>query len=149
MRGKLPAACPRVVEPLGVVTRRSTDVLAVADRQVAAALRFIREHASDGINVEDVLDHLAGAEQSLPLSRSTLDRRFAQLLGRSPKDEILRVRLARVRQLLIETDYTLPAIAPLAGMDHAEYVSVLFKAKTGKPPAPSASAWAAALLAAN
>jgi LacI family transcriptional regulator len=134
MRGKPAPARPRFIAPLTVVTRRSSHVLAVADREVVTALRFIREHASDGINVEDVLDHLSASEHCSLVSRSTLDRRFGQLLGRSPKDEILRVRVARVRQLLLETDHTLAQIARLTGMEHTEYLNVLFKAQTGETP---------------
>lgn len=74
------------------------------------------------------------ARQSLLVSRSTLERRFAEVLGRSPKDEILRVRLARVKQLLIDTDHPLTTIARLVGMEHHEYLSALFKAKTGETP---------------
>ena len=55
--------------PRGVVARPSTDLLAVDDLHVAAALRFIREHVCDPINVEQVLSQI-------PISRSTLERRF-------------------------------------------------------------------------
>lgn len=44
-----------LVEPRRVVARQSTDVVAVADADVAAALHFIREHACLGIRVEEVL----------------------------------------------------------------------------------------------
>ncbi|HET6247530.1 MAG TPA: substrate-binding domain-containing protein [Tepidisphaeraceae bacterium] len=47
--GERLAANDVTIEPLGVMVRLSTDVLAVEDRQVAAALRFIREHACRGI----------------------------------------------------------------------------------------------------
>ena len=103
-----PAPSPLVfVAPSGIVTRRSTEVLAMEDRQIAAAARFIREHACEGIDVSNVL-------RAVPMSRSTLDRRFHKLLGRSPKDEILRVRLNRVKQLLAETDLPLSLIAEKA-----------------------------------
>jgi LacI family transcriptional regulator len=130
-------AATRVV-PRGVVTRQSTDVLAMADRQVAAAVRFIRQHASEGVTVEDVLSQLA-------ISRSTLERRFDALLGRSPKEEIIRVRLERVKRLLRETTYPLPMVARLAGFKHHEYMSAQFRQKVGQTPgqfrrqAPSAA----------
>src|SRR5262249_48140386 len=53
------------LEPVGVVARLSTDVLAIEDRELAAALRFIREHAYEGIRMDDVL-------RAVPVSRSTL-----------------------------------------------------------------------------
>jgi len=115
------------VEPSGIVTRRSTEVLAMEDRQIAAATRFIREHACEGIDVSDVL-------LAFPLSRSTMDRRFMNILGRSPKDEILRVRLDRVKQLLAETDFPLTLIAEKVGLQHVEHLSRIFKNRVGTTP---------------
>ena len=69
-----------VLDPKGVVPRQSTDVIAVDDPDIQAALRLIRTHACRGLHVEDV------AEAS-PLSRRTLERRFRRLLGRTPHDE--------------------------------------------------------------
>jgi LacI family transcriptional regulator len=115
------------VEPSGVVSRRSTEVLAIEDRQVAAAARFIREHACEGIDVSDVL-------RAVPMSRSTMDRRFITILGYSPKDEILRVRLNRAKQLLAETDLPLSLIAEKIGVEHVEHFSRIFKNRTGMTP---------------
>jgi len=133
MEGQPPPKEDTLIEPIGVVTRRSTDVLAVEDRRVAAALRFIRENASEGISVEDVLNHLS-ADGSMNVSRSTLEHRFLETLGRSPKDEILRLRLERVKQLLVETDWTLAKIAEEVGIERAEYLSALFKRKFYQTP---------------
>ena len=127
MAGKNPPEQPLCVAPSGVITRRSTEVLAVEDRHIAASVRFIREHACEGIDVGDILT-------AVPLSRSTLERRFVKALGRSPKDEILRVRLNRAKQLLAETDFTLPLIAEKVGFEHPEYLSVIFKKKSGVTP---------------
>ena len=121
------------IQPLGVAARRSTDVLAVEDRRVAMALRFIRDHTNEGLTVEDVLDHLC-ATTSMQVSRSTLEHLFAQIRGHSPKAEIMRVRLERVKQLLVDTDCTLPEVAARAGIKHAEYLSALFKSKLGLTP---------------
>jgi LacI family transcriptional regulator len=115
------------VPPLEVVTRRSTDVLAIDDRALSSAVRFIREHACDGITVGDVL---AG----LPMSRSVFERRFATIFGRTPKAEILRAQLDRVKQLLSETDLPLKQIAAKTGFQHHEYMSASFKERTGQTP---------------
>src|SRR5439155_12997528 len=48
-----------IVDPLGVRCRQSTDLLAIEDPEVAKAVRFIREHACEGIRVDDVLDQVA------------------------------------------------------------------------------------------
>jgi LacI family transcriptional regulator len=128
MAGKKAPKAPLVIEPAGILTRRSTDVLAIEDRHIAAAVRFIREHACEGIDVGNLL-------KAVPLSRSTLERRFAKVLGRSPKEEILRVRLNRAKQLLAETDFPLALVAEKVGLEHTEYLSVIFKKKTGMTPA--------------
>ena len=84
-------------------------MLAIADRDVVEAVRFVRDHACDpGIEIEDIL-------ASLSFSRKTLDRWFRRWLGRSPHAEIARVRLARVQELLTTSSLPLEQIAPLAG----------------------------------
>jgi LacI family transcriptional regulator len=107
--------------------RQSTDVSAIDDPHVAAAVRFIREHACDGIQVPDLVAVAA-------LSRTVLERRFTRLVGCSPKAELLRVQLARARQLLTETDLSLSVIAERSGFKHPEYFNVIFKLKIGQTP---------------
>jgi LacI family transcriptional regulator len=117
----------RRIPPLGVAARQSTDVLAVDDPDVAAVLRHIREHACEGITVKDVL-------RAHPQSRRRLEQRVQRLIGRSPHDEILRVRLNRVKLLLADTDLPLDRIAELTGFFHSEYLSVAFRREVGLPP---------------
>jgi LacI family transcriptional regulator len=124
MSGQGPPEASTYVPPLGVVTRLSTDVLAVADPVVVQAIRFIREHACDGITIEDVLEQV-------PLSRSTLQRRFRTLLSRSVHDEIQRVRLRRVCELLARTDLPIEVVSDRAGFMHRQYLGEVFKANTG------------------
>lgn len=124
MRGMAMRGEGRLFAPLGVATRQSTDVVAVADRHLSNAVRFIRAHACDGITVSDVL-------QQVSLSRRVLESRFQKLLGRSPHAQILSVKLDRVKRLLAETDLPLAAIAERTGFKHVEYLSVAFKRQTG------------------
>ena len=127
MAGKRVAATAHLIAPLGIAARQSTDVLAVDDREVARAVQFIREHACEGINVADVL-------RAVPLSRRVLEQRFQNLLGCTPREEILQVRLSRVKQLLGETDLPLYLVAERTGFEHVEYLSVVFKRETGRTP---------------
>jgi LacI family transcriptional regulator len=127
MRGEPPPAKTNLVPPLSVVTRRSSDLLAVEDRQIARAARLIREHAHEGIKVKEVVKNLG-------MSRSLFERRFATIFGRTPKAEILRIRLDRIKLFLAETDYSLNQIANETGFEHPEYMSVIFKIKTGQTP---------------
>lgn len=115
------------VEPAGVVSRCSTDVLAVADKGVAAAVAYIRAHACEGINVDQVLKHVA-------MSRSQMEKKFRKHLDRSPQKEIRRVQIHRISQLLTETDLPLKRIAEMTGFDYMEYMSMVFKRETGHSP---------------
>jgi LacI family transcriptional regulator len=115
------------VPPLGVTSRLSTDVLAIDDELFVAAVRFIRAHACFGITMGDVL-------ASVPLSRTTLERRFRKYLGRSPQAEIRAVQLGRARQLLAETDHPMHQIADLVGFEHTEYFHFAFKREFGCTP---------------
>ena len=127
MSGEKVADHTRLIMPMGVATRRSTDVLAIEDRHIATALRIIREHACEGLDIPKLLEQV-------PLSRSVLERRFAKILGRSPNEEILRAKLGRACRLLEESDLSLAEVAEKCGFEHAEYFSRLFKKKLGPTP---------------
>jgi len=115
------------IPPSGIAQRLSTQVIAVEDREVARACQFIRENACDGIDVGDVV-------RQTDLSRRQLERRFQVALKRTPREEITAAQIARVRQLLTETDMSLEQLAPLAGYDYKESLSAIFKRETGETP---------------
>ncbi len=127
MAGQKPPSYDVRVEPLGVATRPSTDVLAIDDRSVAAALNYIRQKACIGVSVDEVA-------KNTHTSRSQLEKKFRRYLDRSPQAEIRRVQVAKIKQLLVDTDYPLKRIAELAGFEHVEYMSVVFKRLTGESP---------------
>ena len=127
MSGEKVGSEPILVKPIGIAARQSTDILAIEDREVAIAVRFIRENAWNGINVNDVL-------REVPLSRRVLENRFLKILGRTPHEEITRLKIDRVKQLLTETDLPLTEIARRTGYRHDEYLSVAFKKSVGVPP---------------
>ena len=127
MSGAPAPSLTHLIPPLGVATRQSTDVLAIEDPHVARAMRHIRDHACEGIDVADVL-------HAVPQARRLLERRFKKILGRTPHEEILRVQLDRVKTLLSQTDLSLADIAERTGFEHVEYLSVVFKKKVGVPP---------------
>ncbi len=124
MDGKSPASEVQLIEPLGVATRQSTDVVAIDDPDIAAALRYIREYACRGITVAEVV-------RDNSVSRSTLERQVRKYLGRTPQEEIRFVQIKRARELLISTDLSAEQIAPLCGFEHPEYLHVVFKRVTG------------------
>jgi LacI family transcriptional regulator len=115
------------VGPLGVTTRQSTDMLALEDRRLSAALRFIRDNACRGISVEEVVRRTA-------VPRHELERGLRRSIGRSPQAEIRRIQMAEVKRLLQHTDSPLKDIAEHAGFEYVEYMCVVFKRLVGKTP---------------
>jgi LacI family transcriptional regulator len=118
---------PILVPPIEVITRRSSDVLALADAEVAAAVRFIRDRGGREINVEDLLSRTQ-------LSRRSLEMRFRKALGRSPYQEIRRVQLERAKLLLSRTDRPVREIADACGFKEARQLSMAFHDQIGLTP---------------
>lgn len=127
MRGRAPASRNVAVPPAGIVTRQSTDTLAVHEPDLVQAIGYIREHAVEGIQVDDVL-------RVVPTSRRRLERLFHDLLGRSPAAEIRRVRIERARDLLATTDLAIPRVARACGFGTGEYLATVFRQATGLSP---------------
>ncbi|MCX7825077.1 MAG: DNA-binding transcriptional regulator [Verrucomicrobiae bacterium] len=128
MSGKRPAKRRWIVDPEGVVTRQSTDVLAVDDAVVARAVAMIRNGATAGVTAQAVCDALA-------LSRTTLELRFKRAMGRTLFAEIRRVQLERAERLIRESDLTLKQIAAQSGFGSVQHMTTLFAARFGSPPA--------------
>lgn len=127
MSGGKPPPKPVLIPPHGIVTRRSTDVLALDDRQLAVGLRYIRDHAFDSITIDEVA-------KATGMCRRIFERRFAAQMGRSPKAEVLRLRLERAKRLLTETDWSLAQIAEKTGFNYGEYLHTVFAQKNGITP---------------
>jgi LacI family transcriptional regulator len=127
MSGKSAPQRPVFLPPVGVVTRQSTDTSAIRDPAVLAALQFIRKHAGDEIGVDDVVAHAA-------LGRRMLEYKFRQLLGRTVLEEIRRVRITQVKQLLSTTDLPMPAIGRQTGFTSPQRLAVVFRQATGLTP---------------
>ena len=117
---------PAPIGPGEIHRRLSSDSLAVDDPDVAAAIRYIRDHIREGINVKTLL-------RAVPVNRRKLEREFRRILGRSPQDEIHLFRLQLVKKML-ETDMSMRSIASAAGFSSAQYLSTFFQSATGSTP---------------
>jgi LacI family transcriptional regulator len=115
------------IDPMGVVARQSTELLAIEDADIAAALRFIRSHACDGVTVSEVVEQIS-------VSRKTLEERFKRILGRTPQVEIRRIQLQRAKDLLVRSDLKLASIASKAGFSSVQYLHASFKKEVGLTP---------------
>jgi LacI family transcriptional regulator len=125
MRGAPAPPEPILIKPCKVVRRRSTDLIAVPDRNLRKAMACIRNQSARGV-VQ--IAKVAG------LSRRDLERRFAAVFGHSPGQEVLAVQLQAVKRMLTDTDWPLYQVAEKAGFRHAEYLNVAFKRQTGMTP---------------
>ncbi|MFN3408071.1 MAG: substrate-binding domain-containing protein [Limisphaerales bacterium] len=127
MFGKRPPRQPIRIPPAGIVTRKSTDLLALNHRGVARALRFIWEHSHEPIGVKDLLSVAA-------MSRRGLHKAFMDQIGRTPGQEIHRARIDRAKKLLSESDHKIEVLAGMCGYQSANSFCVAFKHSTGMSP---------------
>ena len=125
--GEASPAKPILIPPREVITRRSTDVIALPDVEVAAVVRFIRDRGGRDISVDDLL-------QRTTLSRRSLEMRFRKVLGRSPYQEIRRVQIERARLLLSGTDRPVREIADACGFKETRQLSTAFQERFGLSP---------------
>jgi LacI family transcriptional regulator len=116
-----------VVHPTHVVTRQSTDIMAMADRDVVEAVRFIRRHAREMIQVDDVVDTVA-------VSRRSLEQRFRREFGHSVLAEIKRARVDQVARMLVETNLSVSQIALALGYSGVENIARYFRSEKGMSP---------------
>ncbi len=127
MQGKSPKNKQLLFPPENVVVRMSTNTLATKDDRLRKAFSYIQQHALENITISQVAQH-AG------VSTRDLQRRFQAKLGRSPKQELLLVRMNRVKELLRKTDLSLPEIAEKTGFISECWMGTLFTKTVGYPP---------------
>lgn len=127
MTGSPPPVDAITVQPLGVVTRRSTDVVAVEHPQVAQALKAIREHYRDPMTAEGIIS-------SVPMSRRRLHDAFIRHIGRSVADEITRLRVEHAKRLLAETSEKQHQVAVQSGFRNDARLVLVFTRVTGMTP---------------
>lgn len=126
MEGKRPPQERVLLPPGPVELRHSSDVLAIGDEMVAEALRFIRNHASEFIDVSDVM-------RVLPVSRRSLERRFRLLVGHGVYQEIRRVHVERAMRLLADTDWPITRVARESGFHSINRFEAGFRRVAGLP----------------
>jgi LacI family transcriptional regulator len=127
MRGEQSSAEPVLLPAGDVVARQSTDSLAIDDPALSAALRYLRDHACEGIRMSDVT-------RATGMERRTLERRIKAVLGHSPKDELMRIQLDQAKRLLAETDFSIKSVSLRTGFANSRYFSQVFRARVGLAP---------------
>lgn len=114
-------------DPSHVVTRQSSDVVAVNDLDVAHALVYIREHYKDPITVDDVANEVH-------LSRRHLYKKFMETLGHSVHKEIKNMRINHICRLLVESDLSIYQITMSLGFTGIEHIARYFQNEKGIGP---------------
>ena len=90
-------------------------------------------HATYTTHVPDI-DSLAALSQVSP---AYFRRVFLQCFGMSPVKYINRLRLARAKELLAQSECTVESVAELAGFHNVYYFCRFFKKETGMTPTTS------------
>ncbi len=127
MNGRMLKGNRTFISPIAVITRQSSDIIAVEDPLLAMALRVIRAQAANGLSIDELL-------KQVPISRSSLERNCRKVLGRTPNEEINHCRIARVCELLRDTELSLEVIADRTGFQSAQYLICVFKKLRGLTP---------------
>ena len=112
------------VHPKRIVTRASSDILAIDDAKVARAMEYIRKNSRANINVENVVK----ASMS---SRRILEQSFKQILGATIGEEIRRNRIERICELLTETNLPIKQIASITGFETSKHIARYFSRAKG------------------
>ena len=109
-----------LLDPISVTTRGSTEAFAIEDADLRQAMIFLRQNAYRPLSIGEIAD-------AVPMARRSLERKFRLMTGRTPLDEIRRLRLARVRELLAMTDRSVADIAEATGFGRPEYMTAIFR----------------------
>lgn len=124
MKGRKTERTVFSIEPTVVAERRSTVAINLDDSLVAKAVSFIGINSGLGMNVDSVVKYLQ-------VSRRLLEQRFRKSLGRTVHDEIERVRMNKVKNMLLETNKTLCEIAEICSFSSEMYLSNVFHKRFG------------------
>jgi LacI family transcriptional regulator len=118
---------PLRIPPAGLISRKSSDLLAVNHPGVARCLQYLHDNWSQPFGVE----HLA---KVAAMSRSGLHQAFLEQIGRPPANELRRVRIENAKRLLLQSSIKLETIAERCGYQSANSFWVAFRHATGLSP---------------
>lgn len=127
MRGKISSLEPVLIPPAGLIARKSSDLLAINHPGLARCLRYIWENYQKPVSMNDLARVAA-------LSRAGLFKAFTQKVGRTPGDELHRVRMEKAKQLLSKRNIKTDEIAELSGYQNTNSFWIAFKQATGLSP---------------
>lgn len=128
MRAQKPRSTRTIlIEHKQVIERDSTAPVSQSSHLVERALAYIREHATDGIRVMDVVRRIG-------VSRSLADRIFREQHHATIRETITAVRIDRVKQMLRTTKLTVRKITAVCGFPSETYAKRVFRKSVGTTP---------------
>ncbi|MDU8925075.1 DNA-binding transcriptional regulator [Pasteurellaceae bacterium LIM206] len=127
LNGQHVSLTPVLIPPLRVAQRRSSDYRSLQDPLVIQAMHYIRYHACQGIKTEQVLDHLR-------ISRSNLEQRFKDDMGKTIHRVIHEEKLERAKHMLRHTDVSIQEISEICGYPSLQYFYSVFKKEYRQTP---------------
>jgi LacI family transcriptional regulator len=127
MHGQPAPRKPIRVPVAGLIARKSSELLAMPHQGVARSLRFVWDHYHEMISVKDLVG-VAG------MSRRALYTAFLEHVGRSPGEELHRVRIEHAKKVLVEADHKLELVANMCGYQSVTGFCVAFRQATGLSP---------------
>lgn len=127
IKGRPAPKVPIRIPSIGIIPGESTVLQQVGDPLVDQAILHIHEQLASGINVNKLIE-------GLPASRRALERRFIKTLGRTPAEEVRRIRIERAKSLIATTSRPLSEVAAECGYSALSHLSRDFRNETGKAP---------------
>jgi len=124
MAGEAPPTEPIMIPPKPIVTRASTEILAVDDPRVARALVFMWEHLDLDLSVDDIA-------REVGVSRRSLERAFCACLDRGINAELQRKRLEVFHDKLVSTDLPIAHLASMVGFRSIAHLRRSFRSAYG------------------
>ena len=115
------------IHPKEVKERISTDIFAIDDPDIVKALKYIRQHNCEPMQVDDVAKHVN-------ISKRSLQMKFHQILNTSIHNKIIHAHFLVARNLLLETDLSIDAIAIQSGFHYSSNMRRTFQDITGMLP---------------
>jgi LacI family transcriptional regulator len=127
MRNRDPGPLPVRVPCGRVITRASTDLIATRDPVLRKSLEYIASHIDVPFTVDDMVRHVHS-------SRTLIQNRFREALGRTPLQEIHRQKIEKACRLLHETGLPITLIAEQCGYGDAMRFATTFRKHLGMSP---------------
>ena len=127
MQGQPDQGDVELIAPIEIITRGSTETFAIEDRELLKAVLYLRQNAYGPLTIQEVAD-------AVPMTRRSLERKFKDAYGRTPLTELHRLRLARAKQLLAQTDQSIADVAESCGFGTPEYLATRFRKEVNTTP---------------